>query len=171
MNFFKNPDINISLAKKPHNSLKKERNMVSDTTRILWAKSHHGKYYKNNPGFSQINGLRVEVKNLPHKQIKRVLRNVFMGCHWWLSGEESACQCRSGFNPWHSQDPTCHGATKPVHHNYWACAPEPGSGNYWAHVLRLLKPACPRVHSLQQERPLRREARESQRREASGCRN
>ena len=35
-----------------------------------------------------------------------------------LSGKESACQCRSGFNPWHSQDPTCHGATKPVHHNY-----------------------------------------------------
>ena len=27
------------------------------------------------------------------------------------------------------EDPTCHGATKPVHHNYWAC------------VLQLLKPA------------------------------
>ena len=23
------------------------------------------------------------------------------------------------------EDPTCHGATKPVHHNYWACALEP----------------------------------------------
>ena len=38
------------------------------------------------------------------------------------------------------EDPTCHGATKPVHHNYWACALEPASHNYWAHMLQLLKP-------------------------------
>ena len=30
------------------------------------------------------------------------------------------------------EDPTGHGATKPVHHNCRACAPEPGSGNYWS---------------------------------------
>ena len=30
------------------------------------------------------------------------------------------------------EDPTCHGATKPVHHNYWACALEPASHNYWS---------------------------------------
>ena len=28
------------------------------------------------------------------------------------------------------EDPTCHGATKPVHHNYYACALEPVSHNY-----------------------------------------
>ena len=39
------------------------------------------------------------------------------------------------------EDPTCRGATKPVHHSYWACALEPVSHNYWAHVLQLLKPA------------------------------
>ena len=39
-------------------------------------------------------------------------------------------------------DPTCHGATKPVSHNYWACALEPMSHNYWAHKPQLLKPAC-----------------------------
>ena len=39
------------------------------------------------------------------------------------------------------EDPTCRGATKPVRHNYWACALEPASHNYWAHVLQLLKPA------------------------------
>ena len=39
------------------------------------------------------------------------------------------------------EDPTCREATKPVHHNYWACALEPTSHNYWAHVLQLLKPA------------------------------
>ena len=38
------------------------------------------------------------------------------------------------------EDPTCRGATKPMHHNYWACALEPTSHNYWAHVLQLLKP-------------------------------
>ena len=38
------------------------------------------------------------------------------------------------------EDPTCLGATKPVHHNYWACALEPVSHNYWAHVPQLLKP-------------------------------
>ena len=39
------------------------------------------------------------------------------------------------------EDPTCRGATKPVRHNYWACAPESASCNYWAHMLQLLKPA------------------------------
>ena len=38
------------------------------------------------------------------------------------------------------EDPTCRGATKPVRHNYWACALEPASHNYWAHVPQLLKP-------------------------------
>ena len=39
------------------------------------------------------------------------------------------------------EDPTCRGATKPVRHNYWACALEPASHNYWALVPQLLKPA------------------------------
>ena len=38
------------------------------------------------------------------------------------------------------EDPTCRGATKPVCHNYWACALEPGSHNYWACEPQLLKP-------------------------------
>ena len=38
------------------------------------------------------------------------------------------------------EDPTCRGATRPVRHNYWACALEPASHNYWARVLQLLKP-------------------------------
>ena len=39
------------------------------------------------------------------------------------------------------EDPTYRGATKPVCHNYWACALEPTSHNYWACVPQLLKPA------------------------------
>ena len=43
------------------------------------------------------------------------------------------------------EDPTCHGATKPVRHNYWACALEPLSHNCWAHELQLLKLVCSRA--------------------------
>ena len=49
------------------------------------------------------------------------------------------------------EDRTCHGATKPVHHNYWAWAPEPASHNYWAHA--------PRARAPQQEKPPQWEAR------------
>ena len=47
------------------------------------------------------------------------------------------------------EDPTCCGATKPMRHNYWACALEPACHNYWACVPQLLKPAClePVLHS------------------------
>ena len=42
------------------------------------------------------------------------------------------------------EDPTCHGATKSVSHNYWGCTLEPGSCNYWDHIL---KPEHPRLCS------------------------
>ena len=42
-------------------------------------------------------------------------KKVFGGLPWWLSGKESACQwVRSLIQ----QDPTCHTATRPLHHNY-----------------------------------------------------
>ena len=52
------------------------------------------------------------------------------------------------------QDPTCRRATKPVHHNYWACALEPASHNYWAHVPQLLKPVRlePMLHNKRSRR-------------------
>ena len=40
------------------------------------------------------------------------------------------------------EDPTCHGATKPVCHNYWACALGPTCCTYWAWAPQLLKPTC-----------------------------
>ena len=59
------------------------------------------------------------------------------------------------------EDPPCRGATKPVRHNYWACALGPVSHNYWAHEPQLLSPraittevCAPRAHAPQQERPL-----------------
>ena len=56
------------------------------------------------------------------------------------------------------EDPTCRRAAEPMHLNYWACALELGSHNYRAHVLQLLKPACPRTHALQKGRPPKWEA-------------
>ena len=44
------------------------------------------------------------------------------------------------------EDPTCCGATKPVHHSYWAQG------------LQLPKPAHPGAGALQQEKPLQWEA-------------
>ena len=64
------------------------------------------------------------------------------------------------------EDTTCRGPTKPVRHNYWACALEPTSHNYWAQVPHLLKPVRSRAHALQQEKPPQWEARALQRRVA-----
>ena len=40
------------------------------------------------------------------------------------------------------EDPTYHGATKLMRHNYWACALETASHNYGARVPQLLKLVC-----------------------------
>ena len=59
-----------------------------------------------------------------------------------LVAQESACQCRGHrFEPWSGKNPHARRATKPVRHNYWACALEPASHNYWARMPELLKPA------------------------------
>ena len=61
------------------------------------------------------------------------------------------------------EDPTCREATKPVSHNYRACALEPATHNYWARV--------PRARAPQQEKPLQWEARAPQPRVAPARRN
>ena len=61
------------------------------------------------------------------------------------------------------EDPTFRRATKPVHHNYWACALEPASHNYLAHVPKACAP--------QQEKPLQWETRALQPRVAPAHRN
>ena len=54
-----------------------------------------------------------------------------------------------GFDPQVQEDPTCHGATKPVH-NYWACVLEPES---WAHMLQPLSPDTTACSSQQESSP------------------
>ena len=43
------------------------------------------------------------------------------------------------------EDPTCCGATKPVCHNYWACALEPASHNYWSPCATTTEACAPRA--------------------------
>ena len=87
----------------------------------------------------------------------------FLGLPWWSSGKESTLQCRVwGFDLWSgNQDPTCYGATKPGHHNYWAPVPQLESLcaiNYRAHVLwnprtTTTEPTCPEASAPQRETP------------------
>ena len=56
------------------------------------------------------------------------------------------------------ENPTCHVAFQPMHHNYSARALEPSSCICWAHMLKLLKSAPPKACPLQQEKPQQIEA-------------
>ena len=50
------------------------------------------------------------------------------------------------------EDPACRGATKPVHHNYWACALEPASHNFWSPRSTTTEACAPRACAPQQEK-------------------
>ena len=56
------------------------------------------------------------------------------------------------------EDPTCRGATKPMRHNYWACALEPTSHNYWSPRATTTEARVRRACALQQQKPPRWEA-------------
>ena len=49
------------------------------------------------------------------------------------------------------KDPTWVRATKPANHNYCTTTLGPGTHNYWARTLQLLRPRCPRACALQWE--------------------
>ena len=69
------------------------------------------------------------------------------------------------------EDPTCCGATKPVRHNYRACALEPASSNYWSLCATTTEARKPRACALQQEKPPQWEARAPQQRVAPALSN
>ena len=60
------------------------------------------------------------------------------------------------------EDPTCRGVTKPVHHNYWACALGSASHNYWSPCATTTGARVPRACAPQQEKPPQGEARAPQ---------
>ena len=77
---------------------------------------------------------QTDVDLLPALHWKLPTLNSGSELPWWLSGEEYACQCKRSLN---LEDPSCQRTTKPTHHNYWACALEPGNCNYWSpHALK-----------------------------------
>ena len=58
-----------------------------------------------------------------------------------------------GFEPWSGKIPHAAGATKPVRHNYWACALEPVSHNYWSPRATTTEARVPRAPAPQQKPP------------------
>ena len=60
--------------------------------------------------------------------------NPACGLPWWLFVKESTWQCRKHrFDPWSKRVPRAT-KTKPVCHNYWACAPESQTATTEVHV-------------------------------------
>ena len=84
--------------------------------------------------------------------VRKVLFHNFLGSTVIKNLPANACRHR--FDPW--EDSTCHGATEPMSHNYWA------------RVLQLLKPE-PRDYILQQEKPVQWETLAQQKRLALAC--
>ena len=84
----------------------------------------------------------VEVRS-PNHWIAREFPIFFlrMTCRGFPGGavvKTPPAQCRGhGFEPWSRKIPH---SSQQLSHNCWACALEPGSHNYWAHVPQLLKP-------------------------------
>ena len=52
------------------------------------------------------------------------------------------------------EDPTCCGATKLVHHNYWACVLEPGNGRKRSHQNEKLVHSSCNLLALTREKPV-----------------
>ena len=71
----------------------------------------------------------------------------YLGLLWWLRVKNLPANAGDTGSIPGLEDPTCHGAAKPVHHNCWACALEPGSCNYW----RPCVPGAPQWKKLSEE--------------------
>ena len=93
--------------------------------------------------------LRGTDQNISSKCTKELKPTV--GLPWRLSGKESTCQCRHTVSIPCLEDPTCHRASKPMHHNCWACALESepwNSRSLWALEPRSATREAIRMRSL-----------------------
>ena len=69
------------------------------------------------------------------------------------------------------EDPTCRRATKPVHHNDWACSLEAWEPQLLSPRATTTEAHVPRARAPQQEKPLQWEAHAPQRRVAPARHN
>ena len=79
-------------------------------------------------------------------------KNQSVGPPWWSNGWR-AHLAMQGTSVWPlvQEDPTRHGATKPVCRNYWASALEPVSCQLLSQHAAATEALVPRVHALQRE--------------------
>ena len=82
-------------------------------------------------GCCTLHSPRLHICAATSSKVAVLLKEIIRELLWWLSGKESACQCRRRrFDPCVGKIPPAWGATKPMCHNCWARALEPGSRNY-----------------------------------------
>ena len=102
------------------------RYWIGHRIRLGFSVSSYGKTRMNFFGATQY--FLIFFNLSPNRVLDFLIVKECSGLPCWLSAEESACQCRRHrFSSSFGKIPTCHRAAKPKHHNYWACALEPGS--------------------------------------------
>ena len=103
-------------------------------------------------GCSTLHSPRLHICAATSSKVAVLLKEIIRELLWWLSGKESACQCRRRrFDPCVGKIPPAWGATKPMHDSYWARALEPGSRNYGS--LRALEAALHKRSHYSGKRP------------------
>ena len=84
------------------------------------------------PTHSQPRSSKVFTESLISSKIMTSIK-LLEGLPWWHSDLRIRLPMQGTWvRALVREDPTCRGATKPVRHNYWVCALEPASRNYWS---------------------------------------
>ena len=97
---------------------------------------------------------RLNVIQLRSSITKLLAKNYVSGLPWWLSGKESACQCRRyQFDPWSGKIPHATKQLSPC--TTTTVLQSPGTITTGPTCCSLLKPTCPRTRVLQQGKPPR----------------
>ena len=86
-----------------------------------------------------LSGFGIKIKVASKNELKNSLVAQWLRIHLPMQGAHIQALVR--------EDPTCRGATKPVRHNYWACALEPVSHNYWSPCTTTTEAHAPRPHA------------------------
>ena len=110
-------------------------------------------------GSLRLLGLSSNSKEKASLNKNHFIKNKSQGLPWWLSGKESACQCRRyGLESWYRKIPhakeqlsPCITTTEPVLWNPEATTTEPTHHSYWS--LGTLEPVLCNIRSHRNEEP------------------